>query len=164
MAITLLGEMTLAAAIPLLGSAATALSAAVAAELPDLNGRIAAFTEAAVSIGINPPQAALLLEAAAAFTPPSVDANFALDAGAALELELGDLNIYAALALSIAGILATAGVSVYAGTAPSGTLGLPALIAGAPNPTVPVFCIVLACQASATPTVAALSTAFGVSA
>jgi len=164
MALELVGEVSVGVAVPLLGDASTALTAAVGAELPNLEVNAAAFAAVSADIAISPPSAAIFVQAAADFEVPSVDANFGIDAAAEMNVEIGELNVYAALALSIAGILATAGVSVYAGTAPSGNLGLPTLLAGAPNPTVPVFAILLVCQASATPTVAALESVFGVTA
>ena len=163
MALELVGEMTVGAAIPMLGDASTALTAAVGVEMPSLQASAAAFAEVSANISASPPTAAVFAEAALEFEPPAVDANFGLDAAAEIGIEIGDLDVYAALALSIAELCATAGVSVYAGTAPSGTLGLPTLLAGAPNSTVPVFGILLVCQASSVSTVTALQTAFGVS-
>ena len=163
MALELVGEMTVGAAIPMLGDASTALTAAVGAELPNLQASAAAFAEVSANISASPPTAAVFAEAALEFEPPAVDANFGLDAAAEIGIEIGDLDVYAALALSIAELCATAGVSVYAGTAPAGNVALPGLVAGAPNPTVPVFVVALCCQVSVTPAVAALRTAFGVS-
>jgi hypothetical protein len=155
MALTELGAMSVGAAIPLLGDASTALTAAVGAELPSLNANIGAFADVSANISVSPPTAAVFVEAALDFQPPSVDVNFGLDAGVELNTEIGELNIYAALAVQIAGLLAEAGVYgyVYTGAAP---FTMPTNTAGGGQ----VFAVVLACQASVTPTVTALQTVF----
>jgi hypothetical protein len=154
--ITELGEGSLAVAVPLLGDAQTALDAAIGVELPSLTANAAAFADVAASVGITPPSAAIFAEAALSFEPPSIEANFALDAGVELNLEIGQLNIYAALALQIAGILATAGVYGYVFQGDATEFTMPVDTAGGGQ----VFAVVLACQASATPTVTAMQAVF----
>ncbi len=156
------GEMTVGAALPLLGDATTAIGAAVGVQLPGLEAAAAVFGEVSASIAISPPSAAVFAEAALDFQPPSVDANFGIDAGAAFSVEIGQLQAYLAIAAQLASILATAGVYLYVHRGPAGDFVLPANAAGAPNPGTQVFGIVLACQASATSTVAALSAVCGV--
>jgi hypothetical protein len=162
MSLETLGEMTLGAAIPMLGDAATALDAAVALEVPRLSAAAAVFADVSGSIVVSPPAAAIFVEAAAAFQPPTVDVNFGLDAAADFNAEVGQLNVYGALALQIADLLATAGVSAYLYQGRADEFAMPPYTAGAPSGATQVFGIVLACQASATSTVSALRAVFGV--